>query len=147
MQRSLNKNSISGIRIEWGCSGFTIVELVIALIILAVLMTIATSIYVNYIDKARITVAISTLDNVSKNLESYHLDNNKYPESIDFTSCVDEQGHMVFPSGLCDQIKEELYSVESYSIGGASYVLTAKAKDNKHTLLTLTGGKITIQGK
>lgn len=128
-----------------GCSGFTIIELVVALVILAVLMTIATSIYFNYINKAKLTVSISTIDTVSKSLESYHLDNNKYPESIDFTSCGDEQGHMVFPSGICDQIKQSLYSID-YSISGTGYVLTARAGDNKHTLLTLTEGKITQQG-
>jgi len=146
MRRSLKDKSISGMRIVQRCSGFTILELVVVLIIMAVLMTIATSIYFNYINKAKFTVSISILDTVSKTLESYYLDNNKYPESIDFTSCVDENGHMVFLSGFCNQIKEDLYSVESYSISGTSYVLTARAGDNKHTLLTLTGGKITQQG-
>jgi Tfp pilus assembly protein PilE len=121
-------------------------ELVVVLIILAVLMTIATSIYFNYINKAKVTVSISILDTVSKTLESYLLDNNKYPESIDFTSCVDEQGNVVFISSFCDQIKEDLYSIESYSISGTSYILTARAGDNNHTLLTLAGGVIIQQG-
>jgi prepilin-type N-terminal cleavage/methylation domain-containing protein len=126
-----------------GCSGFTIIELIIVLTILAVLITIATATYFIYINKAKLTVSISTLDFVSKSLESYHLDYNKYPESIDFTSCVDEQGHTVFFSDFCDQMKKDLYSIESYSISGRNYILTAKARDDKYTLLTLSGGKIT----
>ena len=87
-------------RIVRECSGFTIIELTVALVILAVLMTIATSIYLNYISKARVTVANSILDNAGKTLLNYEMDKGRYPASIDFTSCVDDQGHMVFPFGL-----------------------------------------------
>ena len=130
-----------------GCSGFTIIELVVVLIILAVLITIATSIYFNYLGQAKITVANSVLDNAGKTLLNFEMDKGSYPASIDFTSCADDQGRMVFPSGLCDQMKEEFYSIESYSLSGKGYVLTVRAKDNKLTLLTLTEGKITIQGR
>jgi prepilin-type N-terminal cleavage/methylation domain-containing protein len=146
MQRRLKKKSISGMRTIQGCSGFTIIELFVVLSILAVLMTIATSIYLNYINKAKLTVSISIIDTVSKSLESYHLDNNKYPQSIDFTSCVDEHGREVFPSSMCSQMKKDLYSIDNYTLSGRSYVLTVRANDNIHTLLTLTRDKITIQG-
>ena len=146
MRRRLKDKSISGIRTIQGFSGFTIIELIIVLAILAVLITIATSIYLNYINKAKLTVSISIIDNVSKSLESYHLDNNKYPQSIDFTSCVDEHGREVFPSSMCSQMKKDLYSIDSYTLSGRSYVLTVRANDKIHTLLTLTRDKITIQG-
>jgi prepilin-type N-terminal cleavage/methylation domain-containing protein len=145
MQRSLKDKSISGMRTIQGFCGFTIIELVIALVILAVLMTIATSIYFNYINKAKLTVSISILDTGGKSLESYHIDHNKYPSSIDFTNCVDEQGREVFLTDLCKQMKEELYS-RDYSLSGVDYVMTARAGDNKHTLLILKGGKITQEG-
>ena len=143
MRRRLKDKSIFRMRRIGGCSGFTIIELIIVLTILAVLITIATATYFNYINRAKLTVSISTLDMVSKSLESYHADYNKYPESIDFTSCVDEQGHTVFLSDFCDQMKKDLYSIESYSISGTNYILTAKARDDKYTLLTLSGCKIT----
>lgn len=107
---------------------------------------IAFYIYTSYISKAEVTVATSTLNNVKKTLTTFNLDNGKYPASINFPSCVDEQGHTVFPSMLCDQIKEDLYSIESYSGSGTGYILTARAKDPKHTLLTLTESNITTQG-
>lgn len=147
MQRKIKDKSISGIRMVRGCSGFTIIELAIALVILAVLISIATSIYLNYISKARVTVANSILDNVGKTLLNYEMDKGRYPASIDFTNCVDDQGYLVFPLVFCEQMKEELYSIESYSRSDTGYVLTVQARDNKHTLLTLTNGKITIQGR
>ncbi|MGA2782499.1 MAG: prepilin-type N-terminal cleavage/methylation domain-containing protein [Smithella sp.] len=146
MRRSLNKKSMSGARITRGCSGFTMIELVIAIAIVGILAGIAFYIYTNYISKAQVTVAVSTLDNVKKTLMTFNLDNGKYPASINFSGCVDEQGRTVFPSILCDQIKEDLYSIENYSSSSTGYVLTSRAKDNKHTLLTLTESNITIQG-
>ena len=147
MRKILKDKKISGMRIVREYYGFTIIELAIALFILAVLITIATSIYLNYIGTARVTVANSVLDNAGKTLLNYEMDKGRYPASIDFTNCTDDQGSMVFPPSLCDQMKEELYSVESYTLNDRSYVLTARARDNKHTLLTLTDGKITIQGR
>lgn len=123
-------------------SGFTIIELLVVLFILIVLAAIAISIYTNYISKARITVATSVLDSAGKALTDYQMDNGTYPGSINFASCVNEEGQRVFSSGLCDQIKEETYSIE-YSTSGASYTITARAKDTKHTVLTLIDSKIT----
>jgi Tfp pilus assembly protein PilE len=119
----------------------------VCLVVLAVLITIATSVYLNYIGTARVTVANSVLDNAGKTLLNYEMDKGSYPASIDFTSCSDDKGNMVFPPALCDQMKEEIYSVESYVLSDKSYVLTVRARDKKHTLLTLADGKITIQGK
>lgn len=147
MRRILNDKKTSGMQITQDYHGFTIIELTIAMLILAVLITIATFIYLNYIGTARVTVANSILDNAGKTLLNYEMDKGRYPASINFTSCYDEQGSMVFPSSLCDQMKEDLYSVESYTISETGYVLTVRARDNKHTLLTLTNGKITIQGR
>lgn len=145
MRRNISKNRISLIKIIQKHSGFTLLELCIAIGILLSLIAIAFSIYTVYINKARLTVAISTLDSVQKTLESYHLDNNKYPASINFDNCVDDQGRTVFSSDFCDQIKNDLYS-ENYAINGFGYVLTAQANDNKHTTMTLTESKITQQG-
>ena len=129
-------------------SGFTIIGLVIALAILAVLITIATYIYAGYISMAKTTIARSILDEAGKTLFDYQIDHGAYPASIDFTGCTDEDGRTVFTSGLCDQMKNELYSIESYSIESYAitstrYVLAVRAKDKGHTLLKLTEGKIT----
>jgi prepilin-type N-terminal cleavage/methylation domain-containing protein len=145
MRKSIQQKSASSSRIIRKRSGFTLLELLIAIVILFSLIAIAFGIYRVYIDKARLTVAISTLDSIQKTLESYHLDNNKYPASINFDNCVDDQGHTVFPSDFCDQIKNDLYS-ENYAINGLGYVLTAQAKDNNHTSITLTESNITQQG-
>jgi prepilin-type N-terminal cleavage/methylation domain-containing protein len=146
MRGRIKKNHISLIRIIRGGSGFTLIELLYAIIILIILILIAYPLYNSYIDKARLTVAISTLNSVQKDLESYHMDNNKYPASINFSNCTDDLGHSVFPSDFCDQINRDLYPGESYSINDQSYILKARARDNKHTLFTLTASNITKEG-
>lgn len=145
MRRRIKKNPISVIRIIRGCSGFTLNELIVILMVICILIAIASFIYGNYISKARLTVAISTLSYAQKSLTSYNLDNNKYPDSIDFTSCVDEQGRTVFPSNLCDQMKDDL-SAKNYVNSAPTYILTARANDKNQTLLTMTGYNITTQG-
>lgn len=133
------------IRIMQRRSGFTLVELIIAMIVLLILALIAFNVYTQYISKAKITVAESTLAHVRDNLNLFSLDNGKYPESINFTDCVDENSRAVFSQVFCDQLKEDLYSIEKYSYIPESnkYILTARAKDSKHTLITVTPDKLT----
>lgn len=142
MSRKLKERAVHLILLNKRRSGFTMIELLVALLVLIVLVLIAISIYTNYIGKARVTVATSVLDNAGKALMEYQLDYGTYPGSINFTNCVDEADRRVFSSGLCEQIKEELDSPE-YSISGSSYTVTARAKDAKHTVLTLIDSRIT----
>jgi prepilin-type N-terminal cleavage/methylation domain-containing protein len=114
--RTIIKREKTGLmRITRNASGFTLIELLVALAILVVLITIAYSIYNVYINKAKIAIAESTLVNARDNMESYHSDKEKYPNSIDFTSCVDEQSQAVFSPTFCDRLKKDLSSIESYT--------------------------------
>ena len=124
-------------------SGFTMIEVIVLITVMTVLLAIALSVYAKYIDEARVTVATSVLDSARKALMDYHAGYKKYPVSINFTSCIDENGISVFTSGLCDDIQKYFYSIENYSISSTGYILTARARDNKHTLLTLTESKLT----
>jgi len=125
-----------------GCSGLTLMQLIMALIVLAVLVIIGFSIYTNYINKAKIIMATNVLDKAGRSILNYQMDNGTYPANIDFTSCLDGQGRNVFSSEICNQLKEDLSSIESYFIIDNNYVLTARARDSKHTILILKEGKI-----
>jgi len=149
MQKKVKEAPLFVKKIIRSCSGFTLIELATAIFVLFVLIAISVPVYSNYVNRARVTVAASTLDYVRKTLETYYMDNNKYPETINFATCVDEQGHAVFSSNLCEQIKKDIYSVEnyeSYVINDPGYRLKVRAKDTRHTLLTLTASKITKEG-
>lgn len=123
-------------------SGFTLIELLVAMMLMGILIAIAYSVYSNYLNKARIAIAESTLDHARDNLELYNIDNGKYPESVNFINCVDENGHAVFTTAFCDQMAKDLIP-ESYALDNGIYTLKARARDTNKTLITLTRNKIT----
>lgn len=147
MRRRIKEKSISIIHTIRKCSGFTLIELTVAIILLSILVALASSIYSNYINKAKVAIAESALDTTRDNLEIYNMDNLKYPDSIDFIDCIDEKNRVVFSPTFCKQLKNDLDSIESYIYASEdnSYVLKARAKDSKKTLITLTPQNIVKQ--
>ncbi len=127
-------------------SGVTLFELLVAIIVLVILASIGFSVYFNYINKARVTLAVSLLENSRKNLSSYNLEKGQYPSSINFSNCSDENGNTVFNPSFCDRFKEDIASVENYTSNNQGYVLSVRARDTKKTLVTLENNKISIQG-
>jgi prepilin-type N-terminal cleavage/methylation domain-containing protein len=143
MRREIKSEKLWLLRRLHGHDGFTLVELIVILILFSVLVLIAFSIYNNNINKAKVTVAENVLSQTRENLFLYNIDNGKYPDSIDFNDCLDENGRVVFSPTFCDQLRNDLDSIESYALDAQGYVVIARAKDAKHTLLTVTPTKLT----
>ena len=141
MERITKKKTIFPLRINKNTSGFTLIELLVAMLLFGILVAIAYSIYSNYLNKAKIAIAESTLDHTRDNLELYSVDNGKYPQSINFTNCTDENGGAVFTKDFCKQLAEDLIP-ESYVLENENYIFKARAKDNNKTLITLTRNNI-----
>lgn len=123
-------------------AGFTLIELMVALIVLAILATLAFSIYRNYVDKAKVTIAEHAVVEARQNLDLYNMDNGKFPDSIDFTTCRDENSRTVFSTTFCNQIKKDLFSIE-YTADNNNYILKARSRDVKNTLITTNSIKMT----
>jgi len=62
--------------------GFTLLELLIVVAILATLVAIAVPGLAYYVDKTRYQVAISDLRSISLDILVYHQENNAYPDSL-----------------------------------------------------------------
>jgi Tfp pilus assembly protein PilE len=115
------------------------IELLVVMAIIGALASIAIPAYYSYVNKAKRTVAINTMSTIRKTFEAFHIDNGEYPEKpINFTTGLDNLGRTVFPPMLLDNIKNDLLSIDSYSLVGQDYTITATAKDSDHTILTLT---------
>lgn len=122
--------------------GFTLIELLVVVAIIGALAAIALPMYRNYVDKAKVTVSISTLDSIRKNFESFHIDYQQYPEKpINLATGLDAGGRKALSDMLLEQINNDLTNV-IYNTVTNGYILTATARDNKQTALTLTPSAI-----
>ena len=124
--------------------GFTLIELMIVVAIIGILAGISIGSYFQYVDKAKRTVSISALETVRKLIEGYAIDHAGYPLSIDFTTCTDQNAAPVMPTLICNQMKMDLFSFDSYAQSGGTYIIMSKAIDRNHTQLKLTGDTIVI---
>ena len=118
-------------------------ELLVVLVILGILSAIAIPAYNHYINAAKITTAVATLNEVRKNLESYYIDYQDYPAAIDFSTGEDGLGRTVFQPPLVNQINRDLSSIDSYTSDATTYTLVVKANDSKQAVMTLTPLDIT----
>ena len=132
-------------------SGFTLIELMIVVVIIGILAGISIGSYFQYVDKAQRTVSVGALENMRKLIEGYAIDHEGYPQSIDFIgpapknfNCNDQNGVPVIPSIMCDVMKNDLFSIDSYAMSGGTYIIMSKAIDRNHTQMKLTGDTIVI---
>lgn len=132
------KNRISGNH------GFTLIELLVVVAILGILTTISIMSYHMYLDRAKQTVSISTLESTRRLLEAYAIDHGSYPVTIDFTTCTDQDGRPVLPAPNCDLMRRDLFSVDSYVLNSGVYTIMAKAIDSKHSTVRMTQDAVII---
>ena len=64
-------------------TGFTLIELLIVVSIVGILGAVATPLYSDYINRARIVRAVAEIKEISKLISTYNLDNHRYPQSLD----------------------------------------------------------------
>ena len=63
--------------------GFTLVELLVVLSILALLLTLAVPRYFNSIEKAKDATLKQDLNTLRESIDKYYGDNGKYPNTLD----------------------------------------------------------------
>lgn len=131
-------------------SGFTLIELMITVAIIAILAAVATPSYFSYVLKSRRADAKVALSEVSQRQEGYYADNNKYAPSLDVLK-LDNAG-FVKKSGNY-QSKEGYYQLQiQVDANGQKYTLkaipqAAQAADVRCAELSLDStGKKTISG-
>lgn len=135
-------------RIVSGDNGFTLIELLAVVAIIGILAIIAIPLYKNFNDRAKITVAQSTLHTVRLTLFDYTTKGETpYPSAINFTTGLDNDGHVVFQQPLLDQINNDLFPPSiNYISDNSTFTITAQANDRMHTVLILTEHSLEIQG-
>jgi len=110
-------------------AGFTLLELMVAVIILAILAAIAMPMYSNYITKAKARSAQSDLVALSVVMESLYQRNLKYPDLTGGkTSTTDET--KTYAGGWSPSVDTFDYTIES--VTATSYELKATGKDRNN---------------
>jgi len=127
-------------------AGFTLIEILSAVAVIALLSALSFPVYKSYIDRAKRTVAIGTLETFRKTLEEYNLQNGVYPAAINTATGLDGLGRTVLDAQLLFDFKKNFFSVDSYASTSIDYTLTVKANDSAHTQLQISPNSTVIQG-
>ncbi len=94
--------------------GFTLLELLVVLAILAILIAIAIPVYKNQKEKAAITAHNSNVRVLETSVESYRQDNGKYPATV---KELEDKGYIksvpAVPSSNHESLKNQTYSVNT----------------------------------
>jgi len=108
--------------------GFTLIELVIAVMIVGVLLTIAIPMYTEQVKHARRADAKVALAELSQLQEIYHADNHKFAESLENLK-AEKQGFK--KEGTSYYSKEGYYALNIVSASANSFSIEARADGNK----------------
>lgn len=115
-------------------TGFTLVELMVVIAIVAVLSAIATPLYTEYIEKARVVRAIAEIKGISQAITVYEFETGKYPQSlaeVGPSAWLKSQSAMASAQPTLTTILRAI----SLTVVCTVWVAPAEAGDNNATLL------------
>jgi prepilin-type N-terminal cleavage/methylation domain-containing protein len=137
-------------------SAFTIVELLIVIVVIAILATISIVAYSGIQARARDSVRIAKIKDMAKAIELYRIDNGRYPPILDGSGIETSCGSQTENWGHCDRMKQltdyiaPYMKVDPTSLSNATqgnywYRYTSQDSDNYQTygmsvVLEGTGG-------
>jgi len=101
-------------------AGFTLIELMVTIVIVAILAAIAVPSYQQYIQRGKITEATSNLSSARLQMEKYYADNRKYDNGTSGTCGV------TMPSGAnARYFTITCVSANPNGVGDQTYTITA----------------------
>jgi general secretion pathway protein G len=87
------------------CAGFTLLELLLVLAVIATLAAISTPTYIHALEKARVMRAIGDIKSISVTIGTYQSERGTYPDSlaeVGFDQLLDPWGHPYEYQNLAD---------------------------------------------
>jgi len=103
-------------------AGFTLIEVMVAVAIVAMLAAVAIPSYQSYVRRGQLSEAFTTLADMRVKMEQYYQDNKFYGQSATNAACATLSGYGAFP------VTTKYFSVKCDAGGAPSqtYMLTAE---------------------
>jgi prepilin-type N-terminal cleavage/methylation domain-containing protein len=127
-------------------AGFTLVEILVTLIVLAILISIGLSRYQNISDRAKVSVAEMELRDAMRGIAVYQIENDSmsYPTSSMISNHT-ELIEVIAPFiGSIPDAQDARFTFVSYSADDTSFALVGQARDSRRSTLTGTSRGISI---
>ena len=124
--------------------GFSLVELLIVILILAVLTGIAIPAYYLITARAKETATETEMTNIAKALEIYNSDKQAYPASEEYPDALIDNGYMKAAPSL-----DAWETAYGYTSDGTGYTLNSNGMDKiggNSDDITITNGALTSDG-
>ena len=98
-------------------AGFTLIELMITMVVLAIIAAIAIPSYIDYILRGKIPEATSNLQAMKTKMEQFYQDNRTYPTGCTTTN-PPPAGQILVPT-------LQYFSITCSNLGASTYTVTA----------------------
>jgi prepilin-type N-terminal cleavage/methylation domain-containing protein len=132
----MNKNFIRPLRIK---NGFTLVETMVVLIIMAVLIAVGIRIYMGYIGNSKLIKANDDIATIQAALDSYYQTNQFYPSSQDYLTSAGLSSLLVYYQGQAN-INNALYAYSQGTVANKYYVYLNMSVNGMYAEGTGTSG-------
>jgi type IV pilus assembly protein PilE len=125
-------------------AGFTLIEVMITVAVVAILAAVALPSYRDYVIRSRLVEAKTNLADMRTRLEQYFLDNRAYPAApgncLDYASGPAAPGNIYLPGSQkyfdvrCTAMSPTAYTVTATGVGNMSdFVYTVKETNERKT--------------
>ncbi len=109
--------------------GFTLIEVMIVVAIVAILSSVAYPAYTDYVRRGQLQEAFTNLANYRIQMEQYYQDNRRYTATTASTTCAGAAAQLLTAAELRGQITNFTYTCVPGN-NGQTYTLTAAGTGN-----------------
>ena len=109
--------------------GFTLIEVMIVVAIVAILSSVAYPAYTDYVRRGQLQEAFTNLANYRIQMEQYYQDNRRYTATTASTTCAGAAAQLLTAAELRGQITNFTYTCVPGN-SGQTYTLTAAGTGN-----------------
>ncbi len=128
-------------------AGFTLIELMIALVVLAIITAVALPSYRDYVTRGQLAEAYTNLADMSTKLEQFYQDNRSYVGACAAGTVAPLPGNLRYFAAACPTLTATTYVVQMAGLAGTSangFTFTVDQAGNKVTVAVPAGWALPV---